>query len=183
MGGRRYGVYGHDWRLMPPAAWLDLMAQRELAVAAGNVTARSSVEASEAPIQPVLVLSQPEFAEAVREALRCATRHDELQRNPLMRSRLVMQRAGNDSTPRLRAETLQTLLKEVATLLQSSPKTNRAYRALHHTYFQPAATQELAAELLDLPFSTYRRHLKEGIDHVVDTLWSSELGNLDTLQK
>lgn len=183
VGGRRYGVYGHDWRLMPPAAWLDLMAQRELAVAAGNVTARSSVEASEAPIQPVLVLSQPEFAEAVREALRCATRHDELQRNPLMRSRLVMQRAGNDSTPRLRAETLQTLLKEVATLLQSSPKTNRAYRALHHTYFQPAATQELAAELLDLPFSTYRRHLKEGIDHVVDTLWSSELGNLDTLQK
>jgi len=41
---------------------------------------------------------------------------------------------------------------------------------------QPAATQELAAELLDLPFSTYRRHLKEGIENLVDTLWSRELG-------
>jgi hypothetical protein len=34
----------------------------------------------------------------------------------------------------------------------------------------------LAAELLNLPFSTYRRHLKEGIENVVETLWKGELG-------
>ena len=30
--GRRYGVYyGHDWRAVPPAAWLQLLTEREIA--------------------------------------------------------------------------------------------------------------------------------------------------------
>ncbi|MFN8442033.1 MAG: AAA family ATPase [Caldilineaceae bacterium] len=177
VGGQSYGVFGHDWRLMSPAAWLDLMAEREVAATASSPSTQAAAP-KPAP-QPILVLSQPEFADAARDALRQVNRTDELQRNPLMRSRLVLDRTGTESTLAQRATTLQTLLKETAQLLQSSPKTNRAYRALHHTYFQPAATQELAAELLDLPFSTYRRHLKEGIDHVVDTLWNRELGNVE----
>jgi len=34
----------------------------------------------------------------------------------------------------------------------------------------------LAAEVLDVPFSSYRRHLKAGVDEVVDYLWNRELG-------
>ena len=30
VGGRRYGVYGHDWRAVPPAAWLTLLGEREV---------------------------------------------------------------------------------------------------------------------------------------------------------
>ncbi|NJL21123.1 MAG: hypothetical protein HC895_10360 [Leptolyngbyaceae cyanobacterium SM1_3_5] len=44
---------------------------------------------------------------------------------------------------------------------------------------QPAATQEKAAELLDLPFSTFRRHLKAGITRVTEILWFQETGRLD----
>ena len=28
--GRRYGVFARDWRVHPPAAWLEMMGEREL---------------------------------------------------------------------------------------------------------------------------------------------------------
>ena len=43
--------------------------------------------------------------------------------------------------------------------------------ALHHTYLRPAVTQQAAADLLDLPMSTFRRHLAEGIARLTDLLW------------
>lgn len=36
-------------------------------------------------------------------------------------------------------------------------------------------SQELVAERLDLPFSTYRRHLAAGLERVVAWLWEREL--------
>jgi hypothetical protein len=33
-----------------------------------------------------------------------------------------------------------------------------------------------AAEVLGLPFSTYRRHLARAIDEVTEALWSVEIG-------
>ena len=48
-------------------------------------------------------------------------------------------------------------------------------RALERTYLRPAPTQEAAAELLGLPFSTYRGHLTRGVERVVDWLWRREL--------
>ncbi len=176
VGGKAYGLFGHDWRVTPPAAWLDLLAQREVAANANTTQQPQAITQQPTSVQPLLVLSQPEFANAIRDALRHITRLDELQRSPLVRSRLVIDRVGNEASPAKRASTLQTLLKETATLLQSSPKSNKLYRAIYHTYLHPAATQELAAEVLDLPFSTYRRHLKEGIDSLVDSLWSREVG-------
>jgi len=80
VGGRRYGVYAHDWRAMPPQAWLELLAARETAAA------------------PLAV-------------------------EPL----------------------------------------------------QPAGTQERAAELLNLPMNTYRRHLAAGIGRLTSVLWRAEL--------
>ncbi|BAY89268.1 AMP-dependent synthetase and ligase [Microchaete diplosiphon NIES-3275] len=49
------------------------------------------------------------------------------------------------------------------------------YRVIHRTYLQPAPTQETAAELLDLPFSTYRRHLKAGMTRIAEILWQREI--------
>jgi hypothetical protein len=170
--GKRYGVFFHDWRLCPSAAWLDLLAEREITYSAES----ASPPRPPAQQQTVLVLSQPEFAEAVRGALRHFTRPDELQSSPLVRSRLVVERAGNEAGSSARADVLHDLIAEAVDLLQSSPRQRKLYRALYHTYIQPAATQELAAELLDLPFSTYRRHLKDGIENLVDTLWARELG-------
>lgn len=175
VGNTHYGVYGHDWRVTPQARWLELLAEREIAMAA----AMPQQQIVKPPLsQPVVVLSEPEFAEAVRDALRHFTRADELRSNPLLRSRLVVGRAGANASTLARATALQALLKEVIALLQSNPRQAKLHRAIHHTYIQPAATQELAAELLDLPFSTYRRHLKEGIENITETLWNHELSTL-----
>ena len=173
--GKRYGVFFHDWRLRPATTWLDLLAEHEIAY-----SAESGSPPRPAGQQPTLVLlSEPEFAQAVRDALRHHTRLDELQTNPLVRSRLVLAQAGTEANGAARAKALHALLAEAVDLLRSSPRQQKLYRALYHTYIQPAATQELAAELLDLPFSTYRRHLKEGIENVVATLWARELGAED----
>jgi hypothetical protein len=119
VGGRRYAVYAHDWRAEPALAWLDRMAEWELAT-----DQRVDVLEAEMPA-PLLVLSEPEFQAAVRQALRDYTRPAALAASPLLRSRL--------------------------------------------------ATQELAAERLGLPFSTYRYHLAGGLRRVTERLWRREL--------
>lgn len=178
IGGRRYGVYGHDWRVTPPLAWLNLLAEREIAM---------GIPHSPPPItQTIIALSESDFAEAVRAALRDFHNTVTLRTNPLLRSNLVKRHndVGNekgssdgiDTTAQL--VVLRNLLQTTATQLQQTPRNNKLYRALHHTYFQPAATQEQAAELLDLPFSTYRRHLRTGIDYLIETLWQQELEQL-----
>ena len=59
--------------------------------------------------------------------------------------------------------------------LRAGPRGERLYQALARTYFEPAATQELAAERLGLPFSTYRYQLAGGIRRVTERLWQREL--------
>jgi hypothetical protein len=73
---------------------------------------------------------------------------------------------------------LKSLIAESIQSLQASPREAKCYRALQHTYLHPAPSQEQAAELLDVPFSTFRRHLTTGIRRVVDTLWQWEIGGL-----
>jgi hypothetical protein len=164
VGGRRYAVYAHDWRAEPALAWLDRMAERELA------TDPREVLEAEAPA-PLLVLSEPEFQAAVRRALRDYARPAALATNPLLHSRLATQATAAAPT----AATLQALLREAADPLRATPKDERLHRALASTFFQPAATQELAAERLGLPFSTYRYHLAGGIRRVTERLWQREL--------
>jgi hypothetical protein len=169
VGGRRFGVYGHDWRAMPPMAWLALLAEREISAAP---QAGAPVRVTE----PLLVLSQDEFNQAVRDALRNFARPDLLRANPLLRSRMIAERVGAQAALGERLSQLQTLLKDAAESLQASPREAKLYRAVQHTYLQPLATQEQVAELLDLPFSTFRRHLKAGVARVAESLWHREIG-------
>ena len=167
VGSKRYGVYGHDWRAEPPLAWLQMLAEREVA---------SSPVAPPAPPPPLVVLSETEFANAIRDALRDFTHPNELRDNVLLRSRLVTDRAGTQAPQDKRIATLQSVLQEATGALQQSPRDAKLYRAVYHTYLQPAPTQEQAAEMLDLPFSTFRRHLKAGITRVTEILWQKEIG-------
>jgi hypothetical protein len=164
VGGRRYGMYGHDWRVTPPMAWLDLLAEREIAA--------EPLAVSPPGTTPLVVLGQADFARAVRDALRNFHRSEELRSNPLLRTRMVVERAGTEAG----AGALRDLLQGVATSLQASPREAKHYRALHRTYLDPAPSQERAAELLGLPFSTYRRHLQGGIARIVMILWQREIG-------
>jgi DNA-directed RNA polymerase specialized sigma24 family protein len=174
VGGRRYGVYGHDWRAVPPIAWLDLLAEREIATSLPSIPPP--------PLKPSLVvLSEPEFVGAVRNLLRDFrdTHSDSLRYNPLLWSRLVTEQIGPNAEESKRIAALQTVIKEAAEKLQASPRQRKFYQALHHTYFHPAPTQEQAAELLDLPFSTFRRHLKTGVTQLTEILWRQEIGGLE----
>jgi hypothetical protein len=107
--------------------------------------------------------------------LRNFHRSEELRANPLLRSRMVVERAGADANDSASIGALQDLLQEAADSLRASPREAKGYRALHRTYLEPAPSQERAAELLGLPFSTYRRHLKGGITRVVEILWQREI--------
>jgi hypothetical protein len=167
--GHRFGVYGHDWRAMPPLTWLALLAEREVGLAP---------QASPPPgvNEALVVLSRPDFEVATRRALHDFSLPDALQTNPLLRSKLVIERVGHSASVAERVAALQSLVREAAHRLQSSPRETKCYRAVYHTYLQPAPTQEKAAELLDVPFSTFRRHLGVGIGRVVDILWQWETG-------
>ncbi|HWQ12160.1 MAG TPA: ATP-binding protein, partial [Roseiflexaceae bacterium] len=102
--GRRYAFFAHDWRVEPPAVWLEVMEQRELA------TDLTPAQLEAAPPAPLVVLSQPEFAGAVRQALRDYARPAALAANPLLRSRLVAGRGGAESG----VAALQQVLREAA---------------------------------------------------------------------
>jgi hypothetical protein len=148
VAGRTYGVYGHEWRTVPPLAWLSLLAAREDPAAAPT-------------------LDRERFGQAVKDALRGLGRAEGLRDSPLLESGLVPDGLGDSE----RAAALREAITDAAAELEASPRDRRAFRALHHTYLRPAATQQAAADLLELPMSTFRRHLAEGIERLTDLLW------------
>ena len=160
VGGRRYGVFAHDWRRMDLTAWIEATGANELA--GGFRPPGPGAE------PPVLALSHAAFAEAVRGALRDLHRPEALARSPLLRCRLVRDRGGS-------VDAVVELIEEAATVLRADPRDEKLHRALARTYLRPAATQEAAAEALGLPFSTYRRHLTRAVGRVCELLWEREL--------
>lgn len=160
----RFGLYAHDWRQTPVLDWIDKITTRELAP-------DLRVEDLAAAAAPLLALSQPEFAEAVRAALRDFHAPAALAANPLLRARVVSDRAGE--TPA--AAALQELLRQGVAAMQGRPRDAKFARALDQTYLGPPTTQELAAERLGLPFSTYRYQLAQGVERITEWLWQREI--------
>ncbi len=168
VGDQTYGVFGHDWRKTPPVVWLDVLAERE--------TSSSTKPPPKPKAPPVLVLSQEAFAEAVHDALRAYARPHTLANNPLLRSRIVADQLSKKADDADRIKTLCDVLSATWKLLDSSPRLTKGHRALDRAYFRPAPSHEQAAELLDLPYSTFRRHLKLGVEELTALLWHRELG-------
>jgi hypothetical protein len=165
VGGRRYTVFGHDWRVESFAAWWDGLCERSLST---EPVGEDVAPPDTAPA----VLSEQEFATSARDALRQYSRPAALAENPLLRSRLLSQSASGNGPNRL-----QALLREALDTLNTSPRDQKFHRALLTTYFQPAPTQEAAAERLGLPFNTYRYHLARGTQRIVEWLWRMELSD------
>ncbi|MBB5083955.1 ATP-binding protein [Nonomuraea endophytica] len=145
-------LFAHDWRAVPARAWLQGMNQPPDAVAT------------------LAVLSRAEFAEAVRQALRHLSRKDALAASPLTRTRLIAEGAGENP-----ATALGDLLRRAIDDLREDPRSAKFHRALTVTFRSGTPTQELAAERLGLPLTTYRRHLTAGIERVRADLWHREL--------
>ncbi|WP_037604129.1 ATP-binding protein [Streptacidiphilus rugosus] len=164
----RFGVFVHDWRRTPPLTWLSLLTARQEADDPGSVTAPEAPPATR-------LLSHEDFAAAVRLALRGLGRAGGLSDTPLLHSRLLADHVGGAADdPAQDADALRTVLLDAAGRLRASPLDRNAYRALHHTYLQPAPSQQRAAEILALPMSTYRRHLAKGVERLTELLWQQE---------
>ena len=170
VGEHRYGVYGHDWRRTPVLAWLELLGEREL----GDGVVVASPE-PEPFTRPVRRLSEDDFAAAVKDALTGLGRATGLRGSPLLDAPLVAARVPAGADDRARSEELRARIAAAAARLEASPRDRRGFRAVHHTYLQPAATQAAAAELLDLPTTTYRRHLAWGIARITELLRHEDL--------
>jgi hypothetical protein len=164
VGGRRYGLFAHDFRRVPVSAWLEGVTDRALA--------QDPAPPAAAPPE-LIVLSHEAFTDAVRGALRDLHRPDRLAANPLARSRLVHDHPGGSDAP---AQAIAELIATAADVLGGDPRDDKRHRAVAHTYLAASPiSQERVAESLGIPFSTYRRHLTEGVEAMVDHLWRREL--------
>jgi len=146
-------VYGWDRRRWSLTDFMRLTARRELTGETG-------------PPPPEMLkpppLSRAAFADAVRAALRDLHRADRLGASPL---------TGTALGPDVR----EHLVGAIA-WVGDEPKGAVLERVLDRTFLRPAPSQEAAAEVLGLPFSTYRRHLGRAVERVVDLLWAVETG-------
>jgi len=145
IGSRRFSVFAHDFR---QSHWRWDPLRPPLRQAVGP-----------SPPRP--------FQDAVKQALRDFGRDDLLGHNPLLGLRLVRQAGGGPAA-------LRAALADAAGVLHGHPRDEKLYRAVDRTYLRPAPTQERAAELLGLPFSTYRRHLAQGVARIAGRLWERE---------
>jgi hypothetical protein len=156
--GRRHIGYGIDWRRLPVDRWLDLMNEREHCGGAGPPP--------ESMLRPP-PLSRAAFGAAVRAALPHLGRPDRLAGNPLVGGSL------GDTPDEVRAA-----VEEAVDRLADEPKGDALRSVLYRTFVRAAPTQEAAAEVLGLPFSTYRRYLAKALDQVTDLLWAVEIGTV-----
>jgi hypothetical protein len=110
-------------------------------------------------------LAYPDFAAALKDALRDFHSAELLARNPLLRSGI-----GNlDGS----AEPLdlKALLSQTVSTLFGNPRDEKLRRVIELTDFEPAQKQEAVAARLCLSFGTYRRHLTAGRDRLARWLW------------
>ncbi len=161
--GHTYGVYGHDWRARPPMAWLDLLAEREVAEEPDFTESMPSID--------LVVLSEGDFRSAVFDALRNYQRPAALATNPLLRSSLIT-RWPEANAP---VEILKNLLFAEVEAMKTAPETERLYATMYHGFIHPAPTHEAAARLAHVSYSTFRRYVAKGRDLIADRLWQMEI--------
>lgn len=160
--GLRHVVYGIDWRRIPVDALFDLMHERSRSGATGPPPA--------ALLRPP-ALDRIRFAAAVKTALLSLHRPDQLTANPLLGTAL----AATSTGPTI--DQLRATIEDAVACLANEPRGDQLRAVLHRTYLRPAPSQEAAAEVLDLPLSTYRRYLAKALEHLTDLLWTVEIGH------
>ncbi|HTF10313.1 MAG TPA: ATP-binding protein, partial [Asanoa sp.] len=164
--GRRHVAFGIDWRRLPVDTWLDLMRERGHSGETGPAPA--------ALLRPP-PMDRTRFAAAVKALLPALHRPDQLGASPLLGSALASNAStATGPTP----ERLRASIEAAVASLADQPKGDQLRAVLHRTYLRPAPTQEAAAQVLDLPLSTYRRYLARALEQLIDLLWTVEIGDV-----
>ncbi|MCB9676337.1 MAG: hypothetical protein H6737_14535 [Alphaproteobacteria bacterium] len=152
--GRRFIVQLQDLRVLDIAGWLELQLHPP-------------------PPGPVEVemLDRDEFEHAVREALRALPDPDPaaLEACRLTRAPVCLRAArANEVAP---GEALRRVLVQAIAEVPDA----RSRAALEKVYVENAPKQLAAAVELGLSFGTFRRALSQGVEHVTEALWRSEV--------
>ncbi len=168
-GGIPFGWYMHDWRLLPPLTWLELLGKRET-----DAAAAAGAE-SEAPAVQAVVLSETEFGESVADALKNFHNNNLLIQNPLLRAKMVVQQTGAEASDGQRITLLKEKILAALKEIENAPVDGKYHRVLYRTFFNPVGSQEKTADFLNMSFSTYRRYLQAGVQRITEVLWSQEL--------
>lgn len=155
-------VHGWNRQRFTSADFFDFMAIRELT---GEIGPPPAELLRPAP------LTRSAFDAGVRDALRRLTQSGGLA-GSVLRQTTLLERAADDPSAELAA-----LLRRTIAGLEHEQGGAEHRRVLERTYLSGAPSQEAAAEVLDLPFSTYRRHLGRATDRLIEVLWSLELGS------
>lgn len=186
VSGLPVGVFMQDWRTEPPGVWLTRLAA--LQGLEGVPDTQSDADATLRSTEAIMTSAKdmrlrrkqeadPEreqFGQDVRQALKHFHVWDVLASNRLVDSKIVHKAAGPDADISRRVQALQETLRSAVEFLGTMPTRERLYRALRYTYLEPQGSQEQTAEFLNLPFSTYRGHLRAGINALADLLWHQE---------
>ncbi|MFF8861241.1 hypothetical protein ACF08B_04225 [Streptomyces sp. NPDC015139] len=152
VGEHTYGLFAVDWRQVPVEAWLHRF-----------------ISATDVPVRPgPASVPRTTFDQGVREALQHWRDPAAFAACALTRTRL----AADLTEP---VEELRALLRQAVDDLARDPRGVRAREALTAGHFSGAPTQEAAARRLGLPYGTYRRHLRQGLDLLCEALWQREL--------
>ena len=161
-GGRDYGIFGNDFRKRSIHDW----SKKSIMMSLGFLGSEQR--------EPER-LSREEFDSAIKKALRYHHRPDRLTENLLLNSRLLTTRCSPNSDIPTKVEELRRILVESAESFLTCKKDEVLYHILDKTFFHPVAKQVVAADELNLSFSTYRRHLNQAIRRVTESLWKTTL--------
>lgn len=161
-GGREQVAYGWDRRRFPPQSFFELMESRELS---------GQIGPPPADLLKPEPLARGAFLEAVRSALANYRSPDRLAGSPLLDTQLVQ------PFSRQPVESLRRTLRAGVRAASADRRGAESGRVLERTYLKGAPSQEAAAELLGLPFGTYRRHLQQALERVGEVLWAVEIGS------
>ncbi|KGN33976.1 hypothetical protein N802_08700 [Knoellia sinensis KCTC 19936] len=158
--GRTASIWARDFGRSPFAVWSAEMAIRE-----------TDESGAVGPFAAPIAWSRSDFDTHVRQALRDLDTPHSLVSNPLTHSSLVPRETADPDRP----AALREAIIDAVAVVEDDPATERAARAVDRTFVRRAPTHEAAAEVLGMPFSTYRRHLTKGIDRVIEVLWGWEI--------
>jgi len=163
-----FGWYYHDWRKRPPLAWLDLLGKREV-----EMVGQYDEASTEAVT--MLVLSEEEFDESVQQAIKSYHQSDLLLSNPLLKSKLVLNKVTKEMKDYDKIKILKSFIDQILKEIAESPVDGKYHRILYRTFINPVGSQEKVADYLNMSFSTYRRYLKTALEKLVRLLWKLEM--------
>lgn len=173
VAGKPFIVTLQDHRGLSGIEWLLRFSERATPRDAAALTPPADTESRD---DTLAALNRAEFGVRVREALRALDDPLTLGKNALIHCRAVQMQSPARATVQERAVALRALLVREIAGLQGSKRGEQWARVLQAAYVDAMGKHEGIALTLGMSYSTFRRALAAGTEHVVDAMWARTRG-------